>query len=29
MQPGTTDLEYGEPYNKAFDHIRAGIRVIA
>ncbi|MEV4210115.1 hypothetical protein [Micromonospora sp. NPDC049662] len=24
MQPGTTDLEYGEPFNKAFDHIRAG-----
>ncbi|SCG76892.1 hypothetical protein [Micromonospora coxensis] len=25
MQPGTTDIEYGEPFNKAFDQIRSGI----
>ncbi|PZG02435.1 hypothetical protein [Micromonospora deserti] len=25
MQPGTTDVEYGEPFNKAFDQIRSGI----
>lgn len=25
MQPTTIDLEYGEPFNKAFDQIRAGV----
>ncbi|MEV6373683.1 hypothetical protein [Micromonospora musae] len=25
MQPGPPDLEYGEPFNKAFDQIRSGV----
>ncbi|MEH0828822.1 MULTISPECIES: hypothetical protein [unclassified Micromonospora] len=25
MQPGTSDIEYGEPFNMAFDQIRSGI----
>ncbi|MFD2767956.1 hypothetical protein [Micromonospora eburnea] len=29
MQPGATDVEYGEPFNKAFDQIRSGIDTAA
>ena len=25
VQPASSDLEYGEPFNKAFDQIRSGI----